>query len=1269
MPITEDALRQIRDRESLYAFLRDHLRWPVDPQDTFTYAGPQLHGPTATRAEVEQIIPFGANDPFAILLVEFETEFRRGDLREILRAVRDADRDMGKYGGRRLDEMVFICAEKEHAEKGYAGLRFAHFDERPGRQPRLRSFGWERDQPYGTRTLRELNLPELTMPALNDLGEPDWAEGRPRWMSAWDVEKVTSEFYRDYEDVFTEVETRYVHGVSGDRRLFTQRLFNRLLFIHFLSKKGWLRFAGSADYLQAIWDGRDRTSNFYNAHLSPLFFAGLNNPQARNLMRDNPVLHSRIGDVPFLNGGLFERAKDEGKAERIDDEAFPLIVDGLFGRYNFTVTESTPDDIEVAVDPEMLGKVFEELVTGRHESGSYYTPRPVVAFMCREALKGYLAPTGVPGELSADAVAALVDEHASGSITLPQARALLRRLAAIKVVDPACGSGAYLLGMLHALNSLTLLLSTHVDHEDARNGYKRKLGIIQNNLFGVDLDLFAVNTARLRLWLSLAVEYEGGDPPPLPNLDFKIEQGDSLTAPDPHGGPQPDMFREMSILDFEEMKAQYADPEWKGNKQDLLTRIADLRKSIADWAHPRGATPGFDWRVEFAGAFAAGGFDVVLANPPYGEGAVTDALRDTLFGARSGQSKDIYAAFMARAFHLVRPGGMVSYITSNTWRTICTHRPLRRLILDRATVLHVLDVPEWIFKTPVVRTCIVTFRNAAASSGHRLIAADLMALPAGDWATLEANLLAVAAKGPDLQNLAFARYTYEQGLVRLDPNAALFIAMPSLQRFFTDTRFSRLGEGVQPIATVAQGLATADNDYYLRCRGGGRYRAVDPNLVLADHERRAFASRPIEERLRGIDPSEFGGRHFIPYDKGGKSDIQAGGWLPCYYVPTDYYIDWSRSAVKRLRAASIADCKRRRGERDKIKPGDSEKRAAVMRNPELYFEPGVTFSRTGRYAPTFRTNARSVFDSEGSGIFPNSYDSDALLAVLNSRLVRVFVKAFVNSAWHAEVNEIKRLPIPRDSGAEVRLADLARRIIAQQQLDPRYAYWLYEQREIEAETNALYGLTPEEVRDIDLWYCRYERGRLAEARGLTAEVRNAYADHLAWCDSVLSRPPSYWRSHPILSLIAQGEGQKLDFKEAMAVNLKTGAKSDDAFTSTAKTIAAFLNTDGGTLLIGVSDAGEIKGLTADYQHCKNRNTDGFEQRLRSYIRSHLSAPLGAMTIAFGHFAEGDVCQVDVAPHPGITYLDNKDVYVRDGNGCRQLEGPEFLAWAAQRKAP
>jgi len=371
---------------------------------------------------------------------------------------------------------------------------------------------------------------------------------------AYDVEAVTKRFFGDYKRIFEQVKGM-VTGLSDDeeRRLFCQTLFNRLMFLYFLQRKGWLTFNDDPDYLNALWKSYhaetigadDSGAGFYTTRLRPLFFAALNRPHAWATSEGRKDFEPVVGRVPFLNGGLFAQ---EGPDHRYDvgvpDEAIRLILQDLFARYNFTISESTPYDVEVAVDPEMLGKVFEELVTGRHETGSYYTPRPIVSFMCREALKGYLI-AHVPA-LAAAAAAAFVDDHDISKLTITQANKVLAALEAVTVVDPACGSGAYLLGMLHELVDLQRLLYNSNLIAGAKELYDLKLRVIQQNVYGVDIDRFAVNIAMLRLWLSLVVEYDGpGEPPALPNLDYKVARGDSLSAPDPQG--ETDLFRHAAV--------------------------------------------------------------------------------------------------------------------------------------------------------------------------------------------------------------------------------------------------------------------------------------------------------------------------------------------------------------------------------------------------------------------------------------------------------------------------------------------------------------------------------------------------------------------------------------------------------------------------------------------------------------------------------------------------------------------------------------------------
>lgn len=519
---------------------------------------------------------------------------------------------------------------------------------------------------------------------------------------AFDVEAVTNAFFATYRDVFKAVEAS-ITGISGDtRRLFTQRLFNRLMFIIFLEHKGWLRFQDRPDYLYALWDDYEHTerprgqTTFYQARLIPLFFAGLNTPNEVNIMgaggHRQGIMQDLIGDVPYLNGGLFEEEPEDcNPAIVIPDAVIRRILDELFYHFNFTVAESTPQEIEVAVDPEMLGRIFEELVTGRHETGSYYTPKPVVSFMGREALKGYLQ-NACPHE-NPDALTAFIDQRDPSGLS--DSETVLDALKAVHICDPACGSGAYLLGMLHELIDLRACLFA-TQGLDSITVYQRKLEIIQHNLYGVDIDPFAVNIARLRLWLSLIVDFEGDNPPPLPNLDFKIETGDSLIAPDPSGGLQPDMFRRQQIQEFLRLKGAYLTAH-HGEKLTLRGQIEAQRAKIAEWARAD-AGEGFDWAVEFAEVFhaadGAGGFDIVLANPPYVRQELIKEQKPALkraYGNLYTGTADLYVYFYLRALQLLRPGGMLVFISSNKWLRAGYGAKLRELLATSTTLHSLID--------------------------------------------------------------------------------------------------------------------------------------------------------------------------------------------------------------------------------------------------------------------------------------------------------------------------------------------------------------------------------------------------------------------------------------------------------------------------------------------------------------------------------------------------------------------------------------------------
>lgn len=557
---------------------------------------------------------------------------------------------------------------------------------------------------------------------------------RARVDAAFDVAPVTKEFFKTYADVFNRV-SAMIEGIPDREalRLFCQTLFNRLMFVYFLQRKGWLSMNGDRNYLKALRNDSKRTNdaNFYRQRLLILFFDALNNPDSRNLSRG---VRAAVGDVPFLNGGLFEKGHidEQCAGATVPDEAFDLIFDKLFERFNFTVSESTPYDIEVAVDPEMLGRVFEELVTGRHETGSYYTPRQVVAFMCREALKGYLQ-TRVSG-LSADAATRFIDEHDASALNLTQARDVSAALDEVTVVDPACGSGAYLVGMLHELIELQQLLYSEKLHRDADRLYEMKLHIIEKNVYGADIDEFATNIAMLRLWLTLAIEYDGDNPPPLPNLDFKIARGDSLTAPDPRIAS--DLFRQAvheAASRLAQLKAGYM-LEAGTAKETFRSQIQEaetgLQLALADSPAPSVAV---DWRIEFAEVFdRRSGFDIVLANPPYVNMVQMHSL-DAPYRARlrnlyesATRGFDLFIPFMERGVQLLAPDGQMAFITPNKLLSAEYATDLRRLMRRTMTLRSLTDLSHVpVFSASVYPTVTIAQKSISADAGEiQVFAAD-----------------------------------------------------------------------------------------------------------------------------------------------------------------------------------------------------------------------------------------------------------------------------------------------------------------------------------------------------------------------------------------------------------------------------------------------------------------------------------------------------------------------------------------------------------------
>ena len=379
------------------------------------------------------------------------------------------------------------------------------------------------------------------------------------WQQQFSVERVTTKFYQEYAAVRDRIaKALLVHNrdhpvvksfTQDEARAWATRQMGRVLFLWFLQAKQWLGEPGgqgSPTYLLNLWPRRSQTDEgeYYRGILSPMFFDAM--ATGSSSRGEHPVL----GFVPYLNGGLFRRSALEDRVHdagevTLPDDVFDPESDGsllnLLSRYRFTTRESTPDDQSVDPDPELLGRVFENLYQGdeRHDTGTYYTPREIVHFMCREALDGYLRDeTGVDQDtlnaLRQEAVGSR-DEHQP----LPNipAAALIDALEKVRVCDPAVGSGAFLLGAIQEIVALRrgILLSQR-RYVKPREFYQMvsdwKRRTIENSLYGVDINPEAVEICRLRLWLSMVLDM---DEPPgpnsdwaLPNLDFQIVTGDSL---------------------------------------------------------------------------------------------------------------------------------------------------------------------------------------------------------------------------------------------------------------------------------------------------------------------------------------------------------------------------------------------------------------------------------------------------------------------------------------------------------------------------------------------------------------------------------------------------------------------------------------------------------------------------------------------------------------------------------------------------------------------
>lgn len=374
---------------------------------------------------------------------------------------------------------------------------------------------------------------------------------------AFSVERLNKEFFNGYKAQYK----KFVDTLSDTKqhRDYVKKLLGRLVFLQFLQKKGWMGVpasnakweGGDKNYLSKLVDNYANNNRLLSDVLELLFFKTLNKK------RNGDIADGKLGEnikIPYLNGGLFDKDKIDELDIDFPYSYFKDLMD-FFSQYNFTIDENDPDDSEVGIDPEMLGHIFENLLEDNKDKGAFYTPKEIVQYMCRQSVIQYLK-THEPSELYAEPIEQLINNGVVNPILQSKNIAIrfTQLLKEVKVCDPAIGSGAFPMGILYVLYHAIHHLHSHAEPHGNFDSTQTKRDIIQNNIFGVDIEQGAVDIARLRFWLALVVDAD--KPQPLPNLDYKITCGNSQIYRYALDMPIADVFEEYNRVGKENARKE-----------------------------------------------------------------------------------------------------------------------------------------------------------------------------------------------------------------------------------------------------------------------------------------------------------------------------------------------------------------------------------------------------------------------------------------------------------------------------------------------------------------------------------------------------------------------------------------------------------------------------------------------------------------------------------------------------------------------------------------
>ena len=989
--------------------------------------------------------------------------------------------------------------------------------------------------------LADLALPERRRWLENHGHSPNFDGLLTAWLSALDTEELNRRFYRDLFAWFEgAVQTaRFPAGLAAEEQVI--RLITRMLFLWFIKEKGLAAEELFIEHqVRGLLKNYDRESgdSYYRAVLQNLFFATLNTEiPRRQFSGGGPATHrdfsryryaaeiadpDRLRDLfsrtPFINGGLFDCLDSEAAAgqggQRIDcftdnvihpqraeygilslpnrlffgDAAAPGLLD-LFHRYQFTVEENTPAEQEVALDPELLGKVFENLLaavnpetrqTARKETGSYYTPRPVVDYMATaalvNALAGQLAANAGPAEDAANAADTwqnrlhwLLDYNdafadADSLFSPAEREALIRAIAGLKVLDPAVGSGAFPMGILHQLtlalrrldpdNALWAAIQKEIAGQQAaaafdtpdptaRNDrlaavsatfdryrdsdYGRKLYLIQNGIYGVDAQPIAVQIAKLRFFISLAIEQQPTADrtqnyglAPLPNLETRFVAADALRD---LGG----LRRELVSPAAEQYQRRLAENRERhfhaAQRRDKLAcrrEDARLRRQLAarlravglpagpadriarwDPYNPSAAADWFDPGYMFG---VDGGFDVVLGNPPYinVENISADMRRYLLNNYATCEGRtDIYIAFCEKALDLLNDSGSLCFILSSAFATQKYGTKMRQKLVEQHTIHQFVDA-----------TAYRIFENAVV---HNVV------------------LLAGKGKQPGLTRVRLHRSNAD-----FDHRAG--VEFPVDQAFFASLKDCRFDSNPNLAACVK-----VKEKLWAKALRFDRICFVAYGARL-NHR---FEKLGKEHYLR---PSPVaGGKPFCEGRNIERYSFSQAGWLN--YAPQEHNNPMFPELFENEKLMFISVVK------DRLR--------FAYDNRGFYNSHTVTNCvRLDLLAGAAHRSAATAWRGADTAL-ARQYDYKFLLGVLNSRLINWYFRSFLGGTLHLYPNNAKELPIPSATPEQqAPVIRLVERILAAKAADPGAVTAAWE-GELDSLVYGLYGLRGAEVGVVE----------------------------------------------------------------------------------------------------------------------------------------------------------------------------------------------------------